>query len=158
MSKSKIKFNLFDVFIILAVVVVCYLGFKFLSDKSATTSNVPDVSYVVEIKRQDESYQNQVKIGDEIKDAIKGGYYGKVTDFRYEPCTDTFEVSSNGEFLKKELPGKYNYYITITGTPTTYTDSKILFASQEVRVGEKIYIKNKNYVGEGYVVDIDINK
>lgn len=157
MSKTKAKFNLFDVFIILAVVVVCYLGFKFLSDKSATTGNVPEVSYVVEIKRQDETYQNQVKKGDDIKDAIKGGYYGKVTDFRYEPCTEIIEAKDTGKFVKSEIPGKYNYYITITGTPTTYTDSKIMFASQEIRVGEEIFIRNKNYSGEGYVVDIDIN-
>ena len=63
----------------------------------------------------------------------------------------------NGKFVKSEIPGKYNYYITITGTPTTYTDSKIMFASQEIRVGEEIFIRNKNYSGEGYVVDIDIN-
>lgn len=158
MSKSKIKFNLFDVFIIIAVALVCFAGFKFLSDKSASTDNVPEVSYVVELKRKGESYQEQVKIGDDIKDAIKGGYYGKVTDVRWEPCTEIVESKESGEFVKSEVPDRYNYYITITGTPTTYSDSKIMFASQEVKVGEEIFIRNKNYSGEGYVVDIDIGK
>ena len=156
MSKSKIKFNLFDVFIIIAVIASCYVGFSYLSDKSESTGNVPEVSYVVELSRKDAEYQNQVKIGDDIKDAIKGGYYGKVTDFRWEPCTEVVESKETGEFVESQVPDRYNYYITITGIPTTYTDSKIMFASQEVKVGESIYIRNNNYSGEGYVVDIDV--
>ena len=152
------KFNLFDILIILAVIAACFLGYKFLSDKSATSGNVPEVSYVVEIKRQDESYQNLVKKGDVIKDAIKGGHLGTVTDFSWEPCTEIIEARETGEYVKSEIPGKFNYYITITGTPTTYSDSKILFASQKVRVGEQLYLRSKNYSGYGFVVDIKIEE
>lgn len=152
------KFNLFDVLIILVVIAACILGYKFLSDKSATGGNVPEVSYVVEIKRQDESYQSLVKKGDEIKDAIKGGHLGTVTDFSRKPCSEIIEARDSGDYVKSEIPGKYDYYITITGTPTTYSDSKILFASQKVRVGEQIYIRSKNYSGYGFVVDMKIKE
>lgn len=158
MSNSKVKFNFFDVIIIIAVAAVCFVGYKYLSNKSASSSNVPEVSYVVELRRKGESYQDQIKLGDDVKDAIKGGYYGKVTDFKWEKCTEITQSSETGKFVKADVENRYNYYITITGTPTTFTDSKIMFASQEVKVGNQIYIRSKNYAGEGYVVDINIGK
>ena len=150
------KFNLFDVLIILVVILACFLGYKFLSVKSETTGNVPEISYVVEIRRQDDFYMDLVKEGDEIKDAIKGGHLGTVTDFKWQPSTEVVDARDTGEYVKKEIPGKYDYYITLTGIPTTYSDSKILFASQEVRVGEIVYLRSKNYSGYGCVVDMKL--
>ena len=155
---KKAKFNFFDVIIILAVAAVCFCGYKYFNKKSTDGAKAPDVSYVVELKRKDASYDSQVKVGDDVYDAIKGGYYGKVVDFRKEKCTEIVTNGNDGTFVKAEVNGRYNYYITIEGTPTTYSDSGIMFASQDVKVGNKIYIRSKNYSGEGTVVDIDIAK
>ncbi len=152
---KKVKFNFFDVLIILVAVFACFAAYKYFGNQSAGGAKVPEVSYVVELQRKDASYDSQVKVGDDVYDAIKGGYYGKVTDFKKEQCTEITTNAEEGTFVKTEVEGKYSYYITIKGTPTTYTDSDIMFASQDVKVGNKIYIRSKNYSGEGTVVDIN---
>lgn len=153
-SGSKTKFNFFDVLIILFVVCAALFCYKYFLNTSEKSGNTNEISYVVELKRKGDSYQDQIKVGDEISDAIKGGYYGKVTDVKWEKCTEINPNAETGEYVEAEVENRYNYYITITGIPTTYTDSKIMFASQDVRVGNEIYIRSKNYSGEGYVVDM----
>lgn len=155
---KKAKFNFFDVLIILAVAAVCFGGYKYFNKKSSAGAKAPEVSYVVELKRKDASYADQVRNGDDVYDAIKGGYYGKVTDFKKEKCTEIVTNAKLGTFDEAEVENRYNYYITVTGTPTTYSDSDIMFASQDIKVGNKIYIRSKNYSGEGTVVDIDVAK
>lgn len=157
-ENTSVRFNLFDVIIIILVLAAAFAGFRYFNVKTKSSGNVPEVSYVVELQKKDAEYYDKINKGDDIIDAIKGGYYGKVTDVKREVCTVITESAEKGEFVKTEVPGKYNYYITITGTPTTYSDRKILFASQEVRVGSEIFIKNKNYAGSGYIVDIKINE
>ncbi len=154
-NNAKPKFNFLDVIIIVLVLGAAAVGYKYFLKTSEKSSNVSEISYVVELRRKGESYREQIKPGDDISDAIKGGYYGKVTDVKWEKCVEINQNAESGEYVKAEVEDRYNYYITITGIPTTYTDSKIMFASQEVRVGNEIYIRSKNYSGEGYVVDIN---
>lgn len=156
-KNTRSRFNFLDILIVLFVLAVAVVGYKYFLNTSEKSSNVKEISYVVELKRKSADYQEQIKPGDDILDAIKGGYYGKVTDVTWEKCTEINTNVETGEFVKADVKDRYNYYITITGIPTTYTDSKIMFASQDVRVGNEIYIRSKNYSGAGYVVDMDID-
>lgn len=156
MKERKARFNFFDVLIIAFAAVVCFAGYKYFSKQSGSSANVPEISYVVELPRKEADYQQLIEQGDDIHDAIKGGYYGKVADVRREKCTEVTEAAQTGEYVKAVIEDRYDYYITIKGTPTTFSDSDIMFASQKLKVGNKIYIKSKNYAGEGVVVDIDL--
>ena len=158
MEKTKAKFNLFDVVIIIAVLAIAFGAYRYLIKKTSSQGSAPAVTFTVELQKQGDDYADEMEIGDDISDAVKGGYFGKITDIKREKCYIVNESSITGEYVKTEMKGKYNYYITIEGIPSYCTDASTMFGSCEVGVGREIYIKNRNYVGAGYVVDISFDK
>lgn len=152
---AKKKFNFVDVLIVLVVLAVVFAGVKVLSGKEGKmTTAVRDVSFTVEVAKSDKSFADAIKIGDDIYDSKKGGYYGKVTGVEVKPATGIGANTAEGKYVISEFEGKYDVYITVSGTPTSVTDGNIMFASQKVKVGEEMFLKSAAYVGYGYAVDV----
>jgi len=79
---------------------------------------------------------------------------GKVTDVSWEPATEVVELNETGEFVMADVPGKYDYKITVTGTPKNNLKTFISFGDQPVRVGEHLTFKSTKYTGDGYIIDM----
>lgn len=156
-QENKRRFNYVDVIIILLVLAVGFAGVKFLSKTSLVASEVPQVSFTVEVKNNPPEYKGLIHEGDDIKDAIKGGTFGKVTEIKAQPNKEYMEDKIDGAFVETSHEGREDVYITITGTPTTF-GKNIMFASQEIKVGKQVFIKSKEYVGSGFIVDMEIHK
>ena len=156
-SNKKFKFGIIDIIIVVLVIAALFVGYKFLNGGAENSGNKKVISYTVELKNQPEDYKNLIKIGDDIKDSIKGGYLGKVSEVEFKDATEVIENKNDGTFSLAKYQDRYDVYITIEGTPTSFGDN-IMFASQEIKVGKNIYIKNKNYVGSGYIVKMDIDE
>ncbi len=156
-SNRKIKFGIIDILIIVFVVIALVIGYKFLNGGAENSGNEKMISYTVELRNQSGEYKDLIKIGDDIKDSIKGGYLGKVSGVEFKDATDVIENKNDGTFSVAKYQDSYDVYVTIEGIPTTYGDN-IMFASQEIKVGKNIYIKNKNYVGSGYIVEVNVNE
>lgn len=156
-QENKRRFNYVDVIIILLVLAVGFAGVKFLSKTSLIASEVPQVSFTVEVKNNPPEYKNLIHEGDDIKDAIKGGAFGKVTELKAQPNKEYMENKIDGAFVESSHAGREDVYITVTGTPTTF-GKNIMFASQEIKVGKQVFIKSKEYVGSGFIVDVEIHK
>lgn len=154
-KEGKRRFNYVDVIILLLVVAAGFVGYRFLGETSLVASEVPEVSFTVEIKNCPPDYKTRIHEGDAIKDAIKGGAYGKVTGISVTPNIEYMEDKINGEFVQTSHEGREDVYVTITGTPTTY-GKNIMFASQTIKVGKQVNIKGKDYVGTGFVVDMQV--
>lgn len=154
----KKKINFIDILIILVVVLVVSFVVKYFSTNSEKAYNVPTVSYVIELKSLQQEYVDVFKEGDEIKDGVKGGYLGKVTKVEIKDNVETREDTLEGNFIQTSFENKKDVYLTIEGTPTTYTDTEILFATQEIKIGKIMHIKAKDYVGHGYIVGINDGK
>ncbi len=152
---AKKKFNFVDVLIVLFVLAIAVGGIKVLSGKEGNvTTAVKDVSFTVEVAKSDKTFADAIKIGDDIYDSKKGGYYGKVTNVDVKPAKAIGANTTEGKYVMSEFEGKYNVYITVSGTPTTVTDGNIMFAGQKVKVGEEMFLKSAAYVGYGYAVDV----
>lgn len=156
-SNKKFKFGIIDIVIVILVIIALVVGYKFLNGGAENSGNKKTISYTVELKNQPVDYKDLIKVGDDIKDSVKGGYLGKVKAVEFKTATEVIENKNDGTFVLSEYDNRYDVYVTIEGTPTTYGDN-IMFASQEIKVGKNIYIKNKNYVGGGYIVAMDINE
>ncbi len=152
---AKKKFNFVDVLIVLFVLAVAFGGVKLLSGKEGKVTNaVRDVSFTVEVAKSDKTFADAIKIGDDIYDSKKGGYYGKVTNVEAKPAKTMGANTAEGKYVISEFEGKYDVYITVSGTPTTVTDGNIMFAGQKVKVGNEMFLKSAAYVGYGYAVDV----
>ncbi len=156
MEKKRFKISIIDIIIVLAFVFVIMLGVKIINKTQISSSNIPDVEFTVEVKKQDESYASEIKPGDDIYDSVKGGYLGKVTKVTKEPASAIAIDAKNGQYVKSYYENKYDVYVTICGTPGTYNEKTIMFASKEIRVGEETFIRSKNYTGKGYIVKVDV--
>lgn len=154
-SNKKIKFGIIDILIIVFVIIALLVGYKFLNGGAENSGNEKMISYVIELKNQPDDYKELIKIGDDIKDSIKGGYLGKVAGVEFKDATEVIENKNDGTFSVAKYEDRYDVYVTIEGTPTSFGDN-IMFASQEIKVGKNIYIKNKNYVGSGYIVEMNV--
>ncbi len=153
----KRKFNIFDVIIIALVIVVAAVGYKMLAStgENAVVS-VSEVSFTVEIANCENNLASKISVGDNVYDSVKGGYYGTVQKVETKPSTSVVSNTASGSYEMVEYPNRNNVYVTIKGTPTSMTEGNIQFASQKVKVGTVAYLKSANYVGYGYVIDIDI--
>lgn len=156
-KEKKRRFNYVDVILILLVIAAGVVGVKFLSKTSLVASEVPEVSFTVEVKNNPPAYKELIHEGDDIKDAIKGGTFGKVTGIEVVPNKEYMEDKINGAFVETSHEGREDVYITITGTPTTF-GKNIMFASQEIKVGKQVFIKSKEYVGSGFIVDMQVHE
>ncbi len=156
MEKKRFKISIIDIIIVLVFALVIILGVNIINKTQISSSYIPDVEFTVEVKQQDEAYADEIKVGDDIYDSVKGGYFGKVTKVTKEPASTIAEDTVNGRYIKSYYDNKYDVYVTISGTPGTYNDKTIMFASKEVRVGEEAFIRNKNYTGKGYIVEVNV--
>lgn len=152
---NRAKFNFVDVIIIAVICIGALFAYRFVTKTSVTMGDVPQVSFTVEIRQQEPEYKELIQIGDDIKDSVKGGYFGKVTKVEAKPNKEYTENTLSGTYTTDSIEGLEDVYVTITGTPTTFGPD-IMFANQEVKVGQQIFIKSKEYVGYGFVVDMEI--
>lgn len=150
----KKKISLIDILIILVIVLCLVFVVKYFSTNSKKAYNVPEVSYVVELKSLDEKNLDVFKVGDKIIDGVKGGYLGNVTKVEIKDNVETREDTENGRFIQSSFENRKDVYLTISGVPTTYTDDEILFATQEIKIGKQLHMKSKNYVGHGYIISV----
>lgn len=150
----KKKISLIDILIILVIALCLVFVVKYFSTNSKKAYNVPEVSYVVELKSLDEKNLDVFKVGDKIIDGVKGGYLGNVTKVEIKDNVETREDTENGRFIQSSFENRKDVYITISGVPTTYTDDEILFATQEIKIGKQLHMKSKNYVGHGYIISV----
>ena len=149
------KFGFVDIIIVLLVVALCIAGYSIISDKEGTsTANITDVEFTVELKQLTEEEAALFQNGDDVYDSLKGGYFGKVVDVKKNSAKSVAANTADGTYSIEEYPDRYDVYVTVHGTPTSVTEGNIMFASQKVKVGTRMYIKSKNYVGIGYAVGV----
>ena len=152
----KKKINFIDILIVLFVVFALLFVVKYFSTSSKKANDAPTVSYVVELKSVIADSVEVFKEGLDVKDSIKGGYLGKITKVEVKDNVEIRENTVDGKFVKSTFPNKKDVYVTIEGTPTTFSDSDIMFANQSVKIGKVMYLKTKDFVGHGYVTGIQI--
>lgn len=153
-NKGKLfgKVNIIDLSIILVVVLVAAAVYGVYFRKTESAEATADrIEYDVELTVKPEEFVDAIKIGDEIRDSVRGHYLGKVIDKKKLPATKVIENIDKGEFVKAEIPGMYDVIVTIEANGMV-TPRSILAEGVEVKVGQRMYIKGKGYASPGYIV------
>lgn len=157
MEKRKIKFNFVDVIILVLIALAFVVGYKFINKSADVNSNMPQVSFTVEVTNVPKDYKDKFNIGDEVRDAIKGDILGVITDIEAIPATKLTENVIEGKYEIGEYEDRDDVYVTIKGTPSSF-GADVIMAQQEIKVGNKMYFKKPGCVGRGYVVKMDIEE
>lgn len=153
--KEKIKFNKYDVIIIL-LVVACVLGIIFRgSVSSAVTSTVynDDAKIYFEIEEADESVLKSIQAGDKFRFS-NGGLFGTLMEgYTYEN-SKKFVTNERGVTEQTVLTEKYDIkgYFSSAGR---FTDNGFLCAGTKIFVNSSFEISSKNTVCTVKITNIE---
>ncbi len=154
------KFNVIDVLLIVAVVlVVAALVYVFLPSsliKNLTADETKAIQYTVEFVGVDEAFLNNIQIDQVIYDSVSKSEMGKVyaVDYSHPYEELTYDENNNGVGILTPVEGKYNIQVTITATAQYKSGEGYTVGGTRIAVGEKLFAKFPNFVGEGYCIGL----
>ncbi len=148
------KLSIIDLAIVLVLILVVGVGYTmfFAGGKNVDSTNNL-VEYDIEITLKTKEYADVIKVGDDIRDSVKGNYLGKVIDVQVMPSTKVTEDLENGKYIQAEVPNRYDIVLTLEANGMV-TSSSIAAEGSQIAVGKRMYIKGKGYASEGYILAI----
>lgn len=104
-QKSKYRFNIVDVLLILVVVAIVFVVYYFVAGRSENGSQSENtIRYTIELKTVDKDYLDNITVGDKVIETIRNRTVGKVVDVEIEPSwTHTTNIET-GEISKTYYP------------------------------------------------------
>ena len=149
-NTKKGRFGFADVLILLLVIALVGGGFWFfLSGRLFGAGDEVSISYEVRLTEVRSELTSRVNYGDKVYDPVYGEYIGVVEKVRTEQYTEQIRDKSTGELVNAVKGGYYNMYITVTAV-AEYKDNTLYISGNEIRVGERVYLRLPDFCGEGY--------
>ena len=153
--KSRPKFNIVDVLVILALIAVIAAAIWFFM--SATPGYERYVYFVVEFQEQRPEFQDKIITGyvpeAEVRDSIRNYFLGHVWDVRTVPTMVTTLDNTTYTLVREPIPGRYDVHVTIRGAGTE-DRTAIMANGQVVRVGQEMFIAGRGYAGHGFIIQV----
>lgn len=152
------KFNLFDIFVVVLVIVCAFVVYNIIIEKEnpiVVTAVQQDVNFVLEIKSADEELVNSISVGDVLYSTSNDNLVGTITALDYMSSDEITVNSLSGEYSKGIYKGKQNVMISVKAVADSVNDKHIILAEDKLKVGSMIYVYGNNYAISGYVVKMD---
>ncbi len=153
------KFNFLDVLIVMAVIVIAFVGVKMLRGASGAeqATQVSKVIYTVEQADATLEQVEAVKIGDRVNVGVNGVDSSTVLDVQYSPAEKVEFDSLTGVYKKVKIPERYALQVTCEADATV-TDMSISAGNTPVRVGAEFALKGRGYAVIGYVIKSELSE
>ena len=164
---KKGRFNFIDlVLILLAVAIIATLFYVFSPDsiiRDWLKKEEKNIRYTIEFVNIDEQYIDYIKKNDTVSDSVTKGNLGTVESVvptaYIEYVLVENNVDENGNPTAPTLEpvehkDKYNIVITITAKADFSEDTGYTVGSTRIAVGEKLFLKFPDFVGEGYCIGV----
>ncbi len=159
------KFNVIDFLLIVVVLLIIgaliYVFLPSSAIKSITADKKVDIDYAIEIIGVDEEFITNIKQNDTVLDSVSKNALGTVTavdySIQYTELKYNEENTENNVGVLSPVMGKYNIIITISATADYEEGSGYSVNGTRIAVGEKIYLRFPNYLGEGYCISVPMD-
>lgn len=161
-TKNK-KFNFIDaLLIVVAVTVAATLVYVFLPSsffKKLLSDDTKEVQYTIEFVAVDEEFLNNVQIDNIVYDSVSKSELGKVYSVDYSnPYEELVYDESTNTCVLTSVEGKYNVQVTVTATSQYNEGEGYSVSGTRIAIGEKIYARFPNFVGEGYCIGLTVKE
>ncbi len=155
-KKGKLfgKVSIIDLLIILVIIVIGILASKVLMSSNDSKA-LDTIYYTVEFKEVNQDFIDEIKKDTPVFDAIKYKAIGRVDNYEVKPFTRILKDHEEGAFREVEVEDKYNVYLKVKAD-AVLTESTISVNNYEIRIGKKVPIKGKGFIGETYVTGLEI--
>ena len=159
MSKNKIRFNILDALILLAIIAaVSVLLYVFVfSGRSSGYLGQSDsytLTYVVEVANLDEVFTDKIAPGDTVIDSASKRYIGTVTAVEERPYTHMSVNKTEGALVLNQVDGRINLYITVKAD-AQFSGITYNIGGYEVFVGSQTHLSFDDFVCSGYCISLD---
>lgn len=167
-SKSKYKFNIIDVLIIIAVVAVFAVMYYYMSARNTLASSLEvDIEYVVELKLVDDDYVENIKLNDKVIETVRDQQIGEVVGIEVVPAYNIATNTETGEMKIETYPPlpkendtdeeKYPYYNVKVKIRDTFKRSEKGYKKNAFNLvtGQLVYFRVPGFIGEGFCIGIE---
>jgi len=154
-TKFKKKINLLDIIIILAVLVVGLVGYKFLKKTDVITPSTVKITYRFRSDEQEPASADMITDGILVYDSVKNYYIGKVVKKEVVPATRDLYDEVNDQYKQSEVPGMINIILTIEADGIVQGKDILLDNQYDLKVGNQAFLKGKGYASMGYIIGIE---
>ena len=151
---KKTKWTMIDTFIILAVLIVCFVGYKMFGSKITTPVQSNKAEIVVMVSNKSKGFSGAIKTGERANLSLTEKNGGIVTRVEKKPAATMTLNSINGTYQNVLNEEKEDVYIYVEAE-CDISDKHIKIGDTIVRVGESIAIRGKGYASEGFIVQIN---
>lgn len=161
MNKRKLRFNFVDVIIILVIIAAVFVLAKvFLGTDNSAAQDETDktkIQYVIELQEVDERFEDAIKKGQLVQDAIERKNIGTVVGVQCIPYeVITFDYTTGKEKVAV-VDGQLSVSITIEADAVE-TDRAFTVDGCEIRVGKQYSVAFPEMYGVGYCIKITKNQ
>lgn len=155
----RLRLNLFDGIVLLAVVAVAGLllwtRLKPQPTVEQPAANTTVVRYNVTFRSWMEGTDSMIEIGDKLVDNIKNYEIGTVVAKEVGPVETLVLNHGERQYVLSDFPGYEDISVTVEA-PCTITDEAItLGGGYALRVGATAYIRGEGYMASGPITYID---
>lgn len=150
------KFGVVDIFIGIAIIgIVVFLNWLSVPASSNATASEENIKkYIIEIKGIDEGLSSKLQVGEEIYDSLKGSSIGHVVAVEEKPYEIFADDVENKEFILSPVEGLSTCNITVEAQVVESSNATNV-GSFQLMVGTQVYVKTKNFAGNGYIIMLE---
>lgn len=156
-GKLRVKFNLFDVVIIVLVLAVLAAALM-LRNRSAGAASAggetQPMRFTVEFTEKPNVMADCIHVGDGAYRSTDGTYLGTIVDVRSVPHVRIEYSSAAGQFRSYDCEESSDVYLTVENNGYC-TGKDIVIGSLPIKVGMELPVKGKGFASPGYVYALD---
>ena len=159
MRKRKMKFNIMDVLILLAVAAVAaVLLYVFVLSENTPVDSLggaptTKITYVVELTGIDDALSDNISIGETLIDAAKKMNIGTIVAVETQPYVYLGKNLTDGTMELTTVDNKSTIYVTVEAD-ATLTGIAYSISGYDIYVGEKVYLSLPDFTGTGYCISL----
>ncbi|MCR4906526.1 MAG: DUF4330 domain-containing protein [Clostridiales bacterium] len=159
MNKRKLRFNGVDVLLILLALAAAFVLFKvfILNDRGGDIQAGTDtvkIQYVVQLQNLDARYQESVRRGQSVEDAITRKPIGTVVGVEVHDYEKVVFDYDTGREVVSRTEGKITMLVTIEAD-VVETDRAFLANGCDIRVGKQFSLMLPEIYGVGFCIRLD---
>ena len=149
------KITLFDLFLIVAAVVVGYATFVIVSGRRGSTGGGEAVTviYRVELENVSEAVRDSARVGVQVRDGVRKTPLGEVTGVTSHNTTFIKTDIVTGEVVRSPMEGRYNVILTCEAAGSL-VGGRVLIGDYVMAVGTAVSLQSSAISGTGYCISV----
>jgi hypothetical protein len=150
------KINIIDLFVMLIVVFILVGGFIRIQKNRLGNEHSKEVEIIVHIEDVRQATLDAIKVGENLNFYDKNTLFGEIVEKRISPYQDAIQTPENTLVLA-DVPGKYNLDLVVK-CDALVSDEVVEVSNEHMRIGNKLYLKNRLISIKGYVFEMNLGE